>query len=198
MKEVWKCCIVKESMNITDEQLVAQYLKGDEKSLELLIQKYLNPIYSFVLQYTKERDEAEDLTQEVFVKVWKNINKFKSEYKFKTWLFTIAKNTSLDFLKKKKVVSNFSELENNSENYSFSESLASKIPSILELLKKEESAQELNFAVNQLSPNYRATLKLRYNEGLKFKEIAETLGESIDTIKTRHRRAIKALKNIFG
>ena len=92
-------------MNITDEQLVAQYLKGDEKSLELLIQKYLNPIYSFVLQYTKERDEAEDLTQEVFVKVWKNINKFKSEYKFKTWLFTIAKNTSLDFLKKKKVVS---------------------------------------------------------------------------------------------
>ncbi len=87
---------------LTDEQLIKNYLIGDNKALELLIKRYLTPIYNFVLRYVKNTSEAEDVTQEVFVKVWKNLKKFNDNYKFKSWLYTIAKNTSLDYLKKKK------------------------------------------------------------------------------------------------
>ncbi|MFA6919366.1 MAG: sigma-70 family RNA polymerase sigma factor, partial [Patescibacteria group bacterium] len=92
-----------------DEQLVQQYLSGDEKSLEVLIQKYLKPIYNFVYRYVGDMANAEDLTQEVFVKVWKNIKKFDRKKSFKTWIFCIAKNTAFDYLRKKKSIplSNF-------------------------------------------------------------------------------------------
>ena len=88
--------------NYSDEQLVARYLRGDEKSLEFLIQQYLKPIYSFVYKYVGNPQEAEDITQEVFVRMWKYIKKFDQRKKFKTWIFSIAKNAAIDFLRKKK------------------------------------------------------------------------------------------------
>lgn len=86
----------------TDEQLIKNYLKGDDNSLEILIRRYLKPIYFFVYGYTKDEQKAEDIAQEVFVKIWKNLKKFDKNKNFKTWIFTIAKNTALDYLKKKK------------------------------------------------------------------------------------------------
>ena len=88
--------------NESDKQLIINYLKGDEKSLELLIQSYLKPIYSFVYRCTGNTQDAEDVTQEVFVKVWRNLKKFDQRKSFKTWIFAIAKNTAFDHLKKRK------------------------------------------------------------------------------------------------
>src|SRR5579864_3367577 len=87
-----------------DHELVKQYLKGDEKSLEVLVAKYLNPIYRFVYSYVKDQQTAEDITQDVFLKVWKNAKKVDKNKNFKSWIYTIAKNTALDFLKKKKSI----------------------------------------------------------------------------------------------
>ncbi|MCX6813734.1 MAG: sigma-70 family RNA polymerase sigma factor [Candidatus Azambacteria bacterium] len=87
--------------NFTDEQLVKNYFKGDEKSLEELIRRYLPLIYNFSRRYAGDPDNAADITQEVFVKVWKNLKKFNTSKNFRVWLFTIAKNTALDWLKKK-------------------------------------------------------------------------------------------------
>ena len=84
-----------------EEQLVRDYLKGDENSLEILIGQYLKPIYSFIYRYVGNASEAEDITQEVFVRVWKNLKKFDQNKKFKTWIFGIAKNASIDWLRKK-------------------------------------------------------------------------------------------------
>ncbi len=95
----------------SDQKLIANYLAGDEKSLEILINRYLRPIYSFVYRHVGNGEVAEDITQEVFVKVWRNLKKFDQNKSFKTWIFTIAKNTSFDFFKKKKAIP-FSELEN--------------------------------------------------------------------------------------
>ena len=91
-------------MNRSDEQLVWDYLKSDEKSLELLIRRYLKPIYSFVYRYVGKAHDADDVTQDVFVKVWRNLKKFDREKSFKTWIFAIAKNTAFDHLKKKKAI----------------------------------------------------------------------------------------------
>jgi RNA polymerase sigma-70 factor (ECF subfamily) len=182
---------------MTDEQLVVEHIKGDEKAFELLIQRYLNRVYQFAFKYVQNQDEAEDLAQEVFVKVWKNAKKFKPDFKFKTWIYTITKNASLDFLKKKNRPLTFSELDNEANNWGFSDSLADKTPSALEVMQRNEGVKALNFAVEELSPIYRSTVNLRYDDDLKFREIAGLLNESVDTIKTRHRRAIKSLKDIF-
>jgi len=162
-----------------DSQLVSQYFKGDEKSLEILIKKYLKPIYGFVYKYTGNIQEAEDLTQEVFVKMWRHLKKYNKNKSFKTWLFSIAKNTCIDWLRKKKTIP-ISELKERGENDNFFEQV-----SISQLLQS---------ATNNLLPKYQTVLSLYYNDNLNFREIAEKLNEPLDTIKSRHRRALIILK----
>ena len=112
--------------HLADEQLVAIYLKGDRQALDLLIKRYLTPIFNYALSFVKDRAAAEDLTQEVFVKVWKKIRKFDNRYKFKSWLYVIAKNTALDYLKKSKAV-NFSALQSD-DGLLFEELLSASLP----------------------------------------------------------------------
>ena len=90
--------------NFTDEKLVQIYLKGDGKALEELVRRYLSLIYNFSRRYNGDADNVSDIAQEVFVKVWKNLKKFDKSKNFKLWIFTIAKNTALDWLKKKNAV----------------------------------------------------------------------------------------------
>lgn len=180
----------------TDEQLVTNYLKGDEKALEILIKRYLKPVYSFVYRCIGDTQEVEDITQQVFLKVWRNLKKFKQEYKVKTWIFAIAKNTCLDWQKKKRTVP-FSVLDNEEEGFSFAETIKDPAPLPNELLEKQDIITTLNKALESLSPKYRMVLLLRYNEHFTFREIAELLGESINTIKSRHRRGIALLKKFL-
>ena len=91
-------------MQYSDEQLVQQFLAGDEKAFEKLVEKYLKPLYNFIFQLVRDKDTANDITQDVFVKIWKSISSYDSQKKFSTWIFAIAKNTAFDFLKKKKTI----------------------------------------------------------------------------------------------
>ncbi|MBU4479872.1 sigma-70 family RNA polymerase sigma factor, partial [Patescibacteria group bacterium] len=88
-------------MKNSDIKIINRYLKGDEKSFEMLVQNYIKSVYSFAYKYTKNTSESEGITQEVFIKVWKNIKKFDQKKSFKTWIFAITKNTALDYIKKK-------------------------------------------------------------------------------------------------
>jgi RNA polymerase sigma-70 factor (ECF subfamily) len=178
-----------------DEQLISQYLKGDGKSLEFLIQRYLKPIYSFVYHYVNNEADAEDITQEVFVKVWRNIRKFNSQNKFQTWLFVIAKNTAIDFLKKKKPIL-FSEI-NNSHFNNLLENITDTRFLPDEAFEDSETKKALNSAIDELSPTYRVVFNLRYYNQFSFRQIAESLGESINTVKSRYRRALLSLRTIL-
>ena len=171
-------------------------MAGDSQALELLIQRYLPAIFNFVFGYLKNRDEAEEVTQEVFVKVWKNLSAFRPGLKFKPWLYAIAKNGALDRLKKKRPLT-FSELE-RLENYSVAETLADTAPSALATLGQAENFEMLQLALEGLPQNYRATLDLRYNQDLKFREIAELLKQPLDTVKTWHRRGLRQLKKLLS
>ena len=205
--------------NYTDEQLITNYLEGDKEALEILIKRYLKSIYSFVYRYVGNAGEAEDITQEVFVKVWKNLKKPALSHSalsswpkclskgfdpkkgtFKTWIFTIAKNTSIDWLKKKKTVP-FSNFENQEGENILTETLADSSPRPDELLERVSLGEVLNAAMNQLAPKYRLVLFLRYNrynDQFTFREIAESLEESINTVKSRHRRALIQLKKLLA
>lgn len=116
------------------------------------------------------------------------LKKFDKNKKFKTWIFAIAKNTSIDWLKRKKAVP-FSNFENEKGENSLINKLADFI-----LPPKEPL---LGMAMEKLPSKYRTTLSLRYNDHFTFREIAESLGESIDTIKTRHRRGIATLRKLL-
>ncbi len=183
-------------MRKTDEQLIFSYLDSDEKSLELLIREYLKPIYSFAYRYIGNAQDAEDITQEVFVKVWRNLKKFDQSKIFKTWIFSIAKNTAIDFLKKKRVIP-FSEFETEDGENMLTDTLADPSPLPQELLERADMAQLLNSAMEKLSPKYRMVLFLRYNDHFNFREIAEALGEPLHTIASRHRRALVMLKKLL-
>jgi RNA polymerase sigma-70 factor (ECF subfamily) len=171
---------------LSDEELIKKYLKGDEKSLEVLIKRYLKPIYSFVFNFVLNQQDAEDLTQEIFLKMWRNLKKFKKEKNFKSWLFTIAKNTCFDFLRKKR-----RNLILNAENL---EIVADLAPSLLEKLEKESLLEKLKKEIEKLPFKMKEVIDLRYNFGLNFGEISEILGEPMNTVKSRHKRAISKLK----
>ena len=189
----------------SDEQLVINFLKGDKEALEILIKRYLKPIYSFVLRFVGKNQEAEDITQEVFVKVWRNLKKSTlslskgfnpKKGSFKTWIFTIAKNTCFDWLKKKRPIL-FSELEKEMEGKSFAENIPDTSPLPNELSERIDIDNFLNELLEKLSPKYRTILLLRFNDHFNFREIAEILGESIDTVKTRYRRGIAILTKLL-
>jgi len=180
----------------SDQTLISSYLKGEEKALEILIKRYLNPIYNFVYRYINNSQEAEDITQEVFLKVWRNLKKYDVKKSFRTWIFQIAKNACLDFLKKKKLIL-FSELEDISGNNTFLETLIDPKPLPDELFEQADLSLKLKSAINLLMPKYRLVLFLRYNDHFTFKEIAEILNEPLNTIKSRHQRAIMALRHLL-
>jgi RNA polymerase sigma-70 factor, ECF subfamily len=184
-------------MDRSDQQLIAGYLAGDEKSLEVLFGKYLKLIYSFAYRYVGGGQDAEDVTQEAFMKVWRNLKKFDQQKNFKTWVFAIAKNTAIDFLKKKRAIP-FSEFENEEGENIITETLADPSPLPNELLEKADMRQMLTLAMEMLSPKYRMVLFLRYNDHFSFKEIAESLSEPENTIRSRHRRALIMLKNLLS
>lgn len=180
----------------TDEQLVKSYLKGDQKALEILIQRYLNPLYNFVFKYVHTIPEAEDVTQEAFVKIWRNAKKFDKKFKFKTWAYTIAKNTALDALKKKSLIP-FAELDDPQKPETFGDALVSREPLPEQVLMQIEDAQLLGHTTSLLPEKYGEIISLRYSQGLNFREIASLLKLSINTVKTRHRRALVHLKKLI-
>jgi RNA polymerase sigma-70 factor (ECF subfamily) len=174
---------------LSDEELIKKYLKGDEKSLEVLIKRYLNPIYSFAFRFVLNQQDAEDLTQEIFLKMWRNLKKFKKEKNFKSWLFTIAKNTCFDFLRKKKKISILS----------LKDYIQLVDPQNLtkEIFEKESLKEKIQKSIEKLSFKTKEVLNLYYTKGLTFREIAEISGESVNTIKSRHRRAILILRKML-
>jgi len=181
---------------VTDNELISKYLEGDETALKSLIERYLKPIYSFVYRLTGNGQDAEDISQEVFVKVWKNLNKFDESKSFKTWLFTIAKNTAYDSLRKKKEIV-FSDLEDEDGEGGVEEEISdSEILPEMALIKSEDVAG-LEAAIKKLPFNYRAVIFLKETEELTFDEIGRILNKPLNTVKSHYRRAILRLRKIL-
>lgn len=181
---------------LTDEQLVASYLAGDEKALEELITRYFKAVYGFVFNYARSEAEAEDLTQLIFIKVWRGIKKFKLEKSFRVWLFTIAKNTSLDYLKKKRPL-NFSAFENDEGDNILAETLADPQPLPDEIFERQDLSDWLASAVDKLPAKYLPVIQLYYVDGFSLVEIAKISGEPLNTIKSRQRRALLLLRDFL-
>lgn len=182
-------------MDLSDKQLIEKYLAGDGSAFSELIKKYLKPIYNFLYQLTNNRSALDDLTQISFIKAWKNLKRFDQNKSFKTWLYTIAKNTAYDYFKKKKSIpfSNFVDAEGNNklENISNQDILP------LELLEKADAAKELEAALAKIPDQYRLILTMHYKDDFSLQEIAEILSISYNTIKSQHQRGLLAIKKVL-
>ncbi len=183
--------------NFTDEQLVKNHLEGDEKALEEIIKRYLPLIYNFSRRYAGDSDNASDIAQEVFVKVWKNLKNFDISRSFKAWIFSIAKNTALDWLKKRNAVP-FSLLREYQKDGEFLNNIAdSDQISAIDRAYKTSLVQNLSFAIEKLPPKYSAIIDLRHKKGFKFQEISALLSEPLNTVKSRYRRGVAMLKKLL-
>ena len=179
-----------------DAELIADHVRGDESAFPILLERYLKQIYNFALRQCGSSEDAEDIAQETFLKAWKNLGKYRRESaQFRTWLFHIARNTTIDYLRKKKHVA-FSEFDTEEGGNFLTETLADEEPLADELFFRAQNAQMIEDSLTKLPPRSREVLLLRYREGLTFDEIGEVLSEPLNTAKSRHRRALQALRNI--
>lgn len=180
-------------MKNSDEKLVQQFLSGDDKAFEMLVEKYLKPLYNFIFQLVHDKEVANDITQDVFVKAWKNLTSFDEQKKFSTWLFAIAKNSAFDFLKKKKAIPfTFFESENGENFLEFIEDeSALHSQKLLRIMDAKKDASEF---LNLLSPQMKTVLLLHHEHGFSLAEIAEIMGHPTNTLKSKYRRAIIFLR----
>lgn len=157
-----------------------------------MVKKYLKPVYNFLYYFTRNQAELDDLTQIVFIKVWKNLQKFDRKKKFKTWVFAIAKNTAYDFVHKKKTLpfANFTDEEGNNKLENISDE--SILPD--EILNRKDITRELEKKLAEIPEHYRIILTLHYKEDFSLSEIAEILNKPYNTVKSGHQRALIKLK----
>lgn len=183
------------SMNLEDSRLVEKFLNGNEEAFSQLVKKHLKPVYNFLYYFTRNQAELDDLTQIVFIKVWKNLQKFERKKKFKTWIFAIAKNTAYDYFKKKKTIpfANFLDEEGSNKLENISDE--SILPD--EILNRKDIAKELEKKLAEIPEHYRIILTLHYKEDFSLSEIAEILGKPYNTIKSSHQRGLMKLKKLL-
>ncbi len=183
-------------MERDDKQLISDYLTGNENALHDLIRKYLKALYNFAYRLAGNTEDAEDITQEIFIKVWKNIKRYDQNYSVKTWLFAIARNTTIDWLRKKRDLV-FSDFETNEGENILFDTLTDPMPLSDEIIARTEDKKFLNHALSKLPLMYREVIILRYQDGLTFKEIGDIVGKPLDTVKSQHRRALIALRKLL-
>jgi len=183
-------------MERSDDQLIAEYLEGSDDSLSVLVDRYLPDAYRFACGLVTDSQVAEDITQESFIKAWKNARRFIPGNSFRNWLFAIVRNTAIDYLRKKKEVP-FSTFQTAEGQNTLVATLADERPLPDELIARAEDAEYLQGLLSQLNPDYREVLTLRHTSNMTFEEVGKSLKRPLHTVKSQHRRAIVALQRLI-
>ncbi len=172
-------------VDILTEDLINKAKSGDQYAFSLLFKKWKNQLTSYVFKLINNREDVNDIIQEILIKTWKNLNKFNGDEKFASWLFTIAHNTCLDYLRSHK-----NNLINNVEN--FDDYDECYLPS--DILIQKELLETVNKIVENLPVKQKNVFLLRNDAELSFKEIAEITNEPLNTVLSHMNYAMKKIK----
>jgi RNA polymerase sigma-70 factor (ECF subfamily) len=179
-----------------DYELVIQAMEGDQKAYAELLGRYRDAIYFMLLKMVNNSSDAEDLTIEAFGKAFKNINQYTPNYAFSTWLFKIATNNCIDFIRKKKL-NNISLDQTGAHEDSVPMTIPTDTPDPEENLISQQKVVLLRSIVAKLKPRYRKLIELRYFHEFSYEEISEELELPIGTVKAQLFRARELLYNIL-
>ncbi|MBS4538434.1 sigma-70 family RNA polymerase sigma factor [Clostridium sp. D2Q-11] len=182
---------------IEDKKLIENYINGNRYSADLLIDKYQNLLYKLCNKISKSKDEAEDLFQESWLKIFKNIHKYNSSQTFENWIYTICINLYRDKYNKKKrwlnIVKDYFSNENKEVEINNS---THNITPLEDLLHKEDRSS-IRASLNSMEDKYRIPLILYYFKDLSYKDIADILDIPVGTVKSRLNTSKNRLKSLL-
>ena len=182
---------------LEDFGLIDRAVKGDEQAYAELMERYRKSVYHTMLKMVRNVDDAEDLTIEAFAKAFRNLAKFKKEYTFSTWLFRIATNNCIDFIRKKKLdtLSIHSSI-NNDEDDPIHIDIRDSARNPQEEAIRTQKIELVRKFVTLLPPKYQRLVKLRYFEELSYDEIATEIEAPLGTVKAQLHRARELLYDL--
>lgn len=184
-----------------DLSLIKRAMAGEQKAYAELMERYRDAIYYMLLKMVNNRTDAEDLTIEAFGKAFKNIHQYTPNFAFSTWLFKIATNNCVDFIRKRKAnivsIDNVST-DSDSSHPSPTAMLSTNLPDPEENFIKKQNIKLVQLIVAELKPRYRKLVELRYFKEYSYEEIAQELSLPLGTVKAQLFRAREILLNILN
>jgi RNA polymerase sigma factor (sigma-70 family) len=179
-----------------DAALVTAARSGDERAFAQLLKRHIDGIYYMILKIVKNKLDTEELTLEAFEKAFTNIDKYSPQFAFSTWLSTIAFNSAINYLRRKKRNDNFSEAQdgkNKGSGSDYADSVCSCNDNPEDTFIKEENAEILHKMVSTMKPRYRTLLEMRYFNEFSYSEIAARLNLPLGTVKVQLFRSREML-----
>jgi RNA polymerase sigma-70 factor (ECF subfamily) len=178
-----------------DRDLVTTAAAGLEGSFEELVRRYQRPISAYVYRMVGDYESALDLTQEIFIKVYGSLSRYRPEFKFSTWIYKIAHNSAVDHLRRNG--GRERSLVNGTEADQYDMPIESDSPSPEQESEREERRVELELIVKSLPPAYRELIVLRHSQDLTYEEIVDVTGLPLGTVKNRLFRARELMRQIL-
>ena len=192
----------RELATLSDQEVVVLAREGREAAYRELIRRYERPVFSLVLRMVRDRQLAEDLSQETFIKALNAIGSYRPEYKFSSWIFKIANNAAIDHLRRRELDTLSLDGAPHASTPEEIEATALQVgdrgESPLDELEARELGTAIERAIAQLRPEYRACILLRHVEGLAYEEIAQSLDLPLGTVKTYIHRARHELRDLLA
>ncbi len=184
--------------NLSEQELIARCRKNDVAAFEQLIGAYEQRVFALAFGMLGNRQDAEDMTQDIFLKVFRSIHTFRENASFSTWVYRVATNVCLDEIRRRKKRSgDVSINQTNRDDEAFELALPDPGETPFEAAQKKEAMAALREAIDCLGEEQRAVVVMRDLEGLSYEEIAHALGTSLGTIKSRLNRARQTLRRLL-
>ena len=184
--------------NLPDADVAALARQGREEAFRELIRRYERPVFSLIFRMVRDRETAEDLAQETFIKVLNHIDRYRPEFKLSSWLFKIANNVTIDYLRKRQLdtvsMDGSPHAGTASEVEATSFDVEARQESALDEIEARELGSAIERAIARLRPEYRSCIMLRHVEGRSYEEIASILDLPLGTVKTYIHRARHELR----
>lgn len=191
-----------EWARLSDQEVVLQAREGREAAYRELIRRYERPIFALIFRMVRDRELAEDLSQETFVKALNAIASYRPEFKFSSWIFKIANNAAIDHLRRRELDTLSLEGSPHAATPEAMQATALQIgnreESPLEAVEARELGSAIEAAIGRLRPEYRSCILLRHVEGRAYEEIAEILDLPLGTVKTYIHRARNELRQMLA
>jgi len=188
----------RDTTELTDAQLLKRFQNGDSAAFAYIIDRYSKPLFTYLFRLVGDQHVAEDMFQDTFIKVMRNLKDYQEQGKFGNWLFGIAHHLVVDFLRRdsrhQKI---FSTIEGNQKNDSLFENIPESNPLPDRHIEQKELKRILGEAINQLSDEQKEVFLLRENSDLTFKEIAHLLNRPLNTVLAQMRYALLNLRKIL-